>query len=362
MWIATPVVVLLIIIVGGGLWFRSMMNRPLYQPGLLAQSTDLSFDSPAQPDNLSADRWLIEDGVELHHFETGTGKPVIVVHGGPGYPFPQPIAALDGFTSDHRFIYYDQRGCGQSTRPIDSFSSSNFYQNMLRLDKSLGLGAQIADIERIRRLACKDSADGKVTLIAHSFGGFLAAMYAAEFPEHVRSLILLAPADVLVFPQAPDAGIFDIVASKLPDDLKPEYAQFKTEYLDFKNLFTNNDADLQVLNATFAGYYMVAAGMSQEMPPISELLTNEEGGWMVQAMYLSMGRVHDYRDAIRKTADVPVLVLHGSEDLLPASGSRTYAELYPDATLQIIEGAGHDIHSTNPDAFASAVREFLAKH
>jgi proline iminopeptidase len=42
---------------------------------------------------------------------------------------------------------------------------------------------------------------GKLMLVGHSFGGFLASLYAAEFPQHVKALILIAPADVLVFPQ-----------------------------------------------------------------------------------------------------------------------------------------------------------------
>ena len=41
-----------------------------------------------------------------------------------------------------------------------------------------------ATIERIRRILGRD----RLTLVGHSFGAFLAAMYAAEFPDRVEAL------------------------------------------------------------------------------------------------------------------------------------------------------------------------------
>ena len=75
-------------------------------------------------------------------------------------------------------------------------NSSNFYNNMLELNANLGLPAQVADIEQIRRKLGQD----KMILIGHSFGGFLAALYAIEFPDRVESLVLVSPADVVKIP------------------------------------------------------------------------------------------------------------------------------------------------------------------
>ena len=51
------------------------------------------------------------------------------------------MSGLQALTSTYRFHYYDQRGCGQSTRPVDHFDSSNTYKNMTTLDRTLGLAA-----------------------------------------------------------------------------------------------------------------------------------------------------------------------------------------------------------------------------
>ena len=47
--------------------------------------------------------------------------------------------------------------------------------------------AQLADIERLRRA----SGETSLILIGHSFGAFLAALYATEFPERVRAPVLV---------------------------------------------------------------------------------------------------------------------------------------------------------------------------
>jgi proline iminopeptidase len=105
---------------------------------------------PEQPQNSPA--WRVEEDIDLFHFAEGEGRNVLIVHGGPGAPYAEPWTGLEPLTGTYRFHYYDQRGCGQSTRPINSFASTNYYENMTNLDRTLGLGAQIADIERIRQL------------------------------------------------------------------------------------------------------------------------------------------------------------------------------------------------------------------
>ena len=56
------------------------------------------------------------------------------------------------------------------------------------------------------------------------------------------------------------------------------------------------------------------------------------GGWMVQAMYFSMGKRHDYRAALR-AVQAPVLVVHGENDLVPERMSRMYVDSFPNGRL-----------------------------
>lgn len=337
-------VVVVIAVVGVYFWYS--MRKPLYEPGMVRAGENLraSLTAPQQPDDEPF--WAVEADVQLYHFSEGDGRNVLVVHGGPGTPPMEPWPGLGPLAGDYAFHYYHQRGCGQSTRPIDTFASSNMYQNIKTLDQALGIGTQLADIERIRQILGEE----RLILVGHSFGGFLASLYAAEFPEHVDALVLIAPADVLVMPQE-DGGLFELVKERLPAGTRAEYEAWLEEYLNFKDVFSKSETELAALNAEFGEYYAAVA----EVPEAEQ---GEPGGWMVQAMYFSMGQQHDYRGAL-ENVDAPVLVIHGAGDLQPEAASRAYVEAFPNARFQVIENASHFPFYEQPADFAASVGEFL---
>lgn len=344
----------LLVIVGGiGAYVYFSMGRPMYQPGMVRAGDNLRgpLEPPAQP--AGGEFWQVESDIALHYFHSGAGQPVLVVHGGPGFPFDQPAGGFEALADRFTFYYYDQRGCGRSTHPIDRFESKNMYQNMLTAEKTLGLGAQIADIERIRRILGVD----KLILVGHSFGGFLASLYAAEFPEHVQALVLVAPADVLAMPSE-SGGLYEIVGKLLPQEMQGDYQDYLKRYFNFNNLFQMSETDLEGLNAEFVPYYAAALKARGLEAPAYQPGNN--GGWMVQAMYISMGQRNDYRPALKAVA-APVLVVHGALDLQPESASRQYAGAFPNARFIVVPDAGHAVFSDQPQLFAEAVGNFLAE-
>jgi proline iminopeptidase len=339
------VIVALVAIGAGVIWY--FMNQPLYQPGMVRQGKNLraSLKPPAQ--TASAGAWQVEADIQLHYFTAGQGRPVLIVHGGPGIPYTQPWKGLEPLTDRYQFYYYDQRGCGQSTHPFDTFASKNYYQNMTQLDQTLGLGAQIADIERIRQILGQE----KLILVGHSFGGMIASLYAAEFPEHVEALILIAPAETIVMPP-PSGGLYAQVRQRLPADQLPAYDAYLKRYFNYQNLFSESEQSLAQLNAEFVPYYKLA--LPQAIIPAE----GDTGGWGVQAIYLGMGPRHDYRPAL-KAVTAPVLVLHGANDLQPEAASRLYGDAFPNARFQVIPNTTHFMFEEQPEAFAAAVGQFL---
>jgi proline iminopeptidase len=336
------------------------VSQPLYEPGMVRAGKNLrgSLEPPRQIAGDSS--WLVEPDIRLAFRAHGKGHPILVVHGGPGIPFRQPVAGLERLARDYKFYYYDQRGCGDSTRPFNGFESSDFYGNMTKLERTLGIGAQVADIERIRRLLGQD----KLILLGHSFGGMLAALYAAEFPERIEALVLVAPASALVLPD-PGLGFFGEIRKRLPVTERAEYDRFLREYLDFGAVFARSESDLARLNRRLGDYYFAAAGETRRDQRASAEAGN--GGWMVQAMYFSMGRRHDYRPALGRV-QAPVLIVHGEDDLMPEQNSRMYADCFPNARLHMMRKgnsaggiAGHFLFDDQPELFAEAVGRFLAE-
>ena len=348
--IMVSLLLVLILITGVSFWY--FMGKPLYQPGMVRKGENLRapLTPPKQPDNQNL--WSVEKDIKLYHYSDGVGKNVLVIHGGPGYPINDPLPGSKLLTDNYRFIYYHQRGCGKSTRPISRFSSSNYYHNMTTLDKTLGIGAQVADIERIRRIIREE----KLVVFGHSFGAFLASMYAAEFPENVKAMILVSPANVLVMP-AEDGDLFEVIKHRLPQNRQKEYAEFLEKYFDFGRIFSKTETDLVSLNTQFAKYYAAAYETLNTSIPTREQLAGA-GGWMVQAMYFSMGKRHDYRSAL-KNVEAPVLVIHGENDLQPEKASRIYADCFPNSRVCVIKNAGHFSFSEQPEEFSAVIAKFL---
>lgn len=85
------------------------------------------------------------------------------------------------------------------------------------------------------------------------------------------------------------------------------------------------------------------------------------GGWMVHAMYFSMGRQHDYRDALKRIT-APMLAIHGAKDLQPEQASRGCADAIPSAKFALLSNVGHFPFSDQPDAFAAAVGRFPSEN
>jgi len=113
------------------------------------------------------------DGHRVVYSEGGSGDPVVLLHG-----FGASADNWNRFAGRlrkrYRVIAPDLPGWGQSTR-IESASYA-YPEQVERLHQFLGaLGLR------------------RVHLIGHSMGGFIAAAYAARYPEEIITLGLIAP-------------------------------------------------------------------------------------------------------------------------------------------------------------------------
>eukprot|EP01124_Arcella_intermedia_P023741 TRINITY_DN3832_c0_g1_i1.p1 TRINITY_DN3832_c0_g1~~TRINITY_DN3832_c0_g1_i1.p1 ORF type:complete len:395 (-),score=98.56 TRINITY_DN3832_c0_g1_i1:95-1279(-) len=326
--------------------------------------------------------WLVANDIALYAHTTFTldcSPPghcnkdlitVLVIHGGPGIPYEKPWEALEMVQEDtkindrhkynYRFIYYHQRGSGNSSRPILKFKDSSFssYQtNMRALVELYGIQEQVADIERIRKILIREgslnSQEEKLIIVGHSFGGFLATLYAAEFPMNVKGLILVEPAHMLKFPVEKD--IFHSVRGGLQGTDVAHFDEWKQKYLDFSPLlFNKTDKEIATIHSQFFDFWKLAVKMEKISPPPVELV----GGWMVFGMYCSMGLSYDFTEHVQKI-QVPVLLVHGDKDLVPLEHIKLYQELLVNAQLERIEEASHFPFQETPSQFSTILLNFL---
>jgi proline iminopeptidase len=117
------------------------------------------------------------DGVALFYEVrgSGTGVPLIVVNGGPGFEhsYLHCSDAWDRLAKNRKVVFYDQRGNGRSSK--------------LKPNQACGLAEQIADLEALRAHLGYE----KMNLLGHSWGGYLVMAYAARYPARISHLLIV---------------------------------------------------------------------------------------------------------------------------------------------------------------------------
>ncbi|QRK07202.1 alpha/beta hydrolase [Archangium violaceum] len=352
MAVALGALVLLVGVAVGAWWW---MGRALFQPGTVEQTLAARGETLEVPPGQRADasEWQVAPGVRLHHMAVGEGRDVVVVHGGPGLPPAAPwrAAVLTGDTL--RWHFYDQRGCGASSRPLTHAPTGGTWQAMREVEARLGLAAQLADLERIRRLLGRE----RLTLVGHSFGALVAALYAAEWPERVEALVLVAPAPLVTMP-AGDGDLFTQVRARLDAEGQRALEVWMEHTFDLPARLKDDEARLAEHFAGFGPLY--AQAMRRERPGARPPGSGAPGGFLSLGLYLSLGRHHDWSDWLRRVR-APTLVIHGAEDLQPRSATARVVQALPHARLVELAGSGHFPFEEQPGAFAATLRAFLAE-
>jgi proline iminopeptidase len=111
--------------------------------------------------------------IAIQTFGNAKDKPILFLHGGPGYnsvAFEQTTAEK---LSENGFyvISYDRRGEGRNDQLKAEFTFEQTFEDLNQIYKTYELN--------------------KSTLIGHSFGGVVATLFAEKYPEKIETLILV---------------------------------------------------------------------------------------------------------------------------------------------------------------------------
>lgn len=270
------------------------------------------------------------DNGTLYFQRFGSGKPIIILHGGPGMDQGYLLPQMLELAKDHELIFYDQRGSGRS---LDTEISPQ-YINMERF---------IKDLEQLRLgLGLK-----KFVLIGHSWGCKFAVNYSARYSDIISSLILLNPG------WACDKGkeIFFKEFAKRSEPIKKSLEPF-FKYEDFEKL---NDQEIRDLYKILLSVYFYDTRnlecMTLKMNKISELpgfkcreILNSESINLFPAL---------------KSLKIPTLIVHANQDFVPKQTVQEIKEAISNAQIVYLEQCGHFSHVEKPKELFSAIREFL---
>src|SRR6476660_3957291 len=244
--------------------------------------------------------------IEIHYEDHGSGQPIVLIHGYPLNGNSWERQERDLLAHGYRVISYDRRGFGRSSQPTVGYDYDTFAADLNALIEHLDLNNMV--------------------LVGFSMGTGEVTRYLATYgSKRVRKAALLGTIPPFVLktddnPEGVDGKVFADIKAALAND---RYAFFE----DFLNNFNN-----------------VAAGSS----PFASYASVDT--WLT-----------DFRTDLRKI-DVPVLIMHGTEDrILPFDSTAVrLPALIADCTLIPVEGGPHNICWTFPDEVNGALLEFIA--
>jgi non-heme chloroperoxidase len=264
--------------------------------------------------------------IEIHYDDHGSGHPIVLIHGYPLDGNSWERQERDLLANGYRVITYDRRGFGRSSQPTVGYDYDTFAGDLKALIEHLDLSDVV--------LGGFSMGSGEVTRYLATYGServLRAALFGAIPP------FLLKTDDN---PEGVEGKVFADIKAAIVND---RYVYFE----DFFNNFYNVDVlgGTRISDRAWQASFNVAAGCS----PFATYACVDT--WLT-----------DFRADLPKI-DVPVLVVHGTEDrILPfESTAARLPALIADCTLVSVEGGPHNIGWTHPEEVNTALLTFLSE-
>ena len=258
-------------------------------------------------------------GAGLHIVERGAGLAVFLLHGGPGMESNYFRPFLDPLEDEFRLIYVDQPGQGLSER--------------FRPPRQYSMEQAIAAIDALRAALDLE----RIVLLGHSYGGFVAQMYAARYPQRVAALVLVDTAAAHDWNVEANANIARVGTPA-------------------QRAAPANLSDDERIRRVFALYFDPPDQATADAFMDRLILSAEAWRQLVSTRKF---RTFDMRP-LHLVMTMPTLVVVGDNDLITTPNqARTIAAGIPGARLEVFPHTGHNPFVEETAAFNALVREFL---
>jgi proline iminopeptidase len=262
---------------------------------------------------------------------TGTGTPLVLLHGGPGFSsfYLKPFEDLG---DDRQIVRYDQLGGGKSDKMSDTtmFTIEHFVAELESLRNHLGVE--------------------KWHVLGHSWGTILAVEYYKVHPQHVVSLTLSSA--------ALDIPAWANNANQLLTTLS-DSAQRAVRLAESMKKYSDQSYQ-NALNEFYGKYvwrHPVETDLDSMMSTVNEAIYNYMQG---PSEFTITGTLKNY-DAtpFLEQIVVPVLYTVGEFDEANPVLIQRFASLTPGTKVIVLKGAAHITSWDARDENVLVVRQFL---
>lgn len=203
--------------------------------------------------------------------------------------------------------------------------------------KALNLGYRFEDqVGHVSKILAALDID-QSHMMGNSTGGAITALFAATYPEQIRTAVLFDP-----------AGIFEYDSELVGMVLEGDNPLIPAKEGDFRRL-----VDFALEKKPFVPWPIY--NVMEE-----KAIANREVNEVIFAAIRDSGYKQDFRNAITRIK-APVLVIWGTEDrVINYRNADVFVDQIPDARKVLLEGVGHAPMIEVPVESAILFREFLA--
>jgi pimeloyl-[acyl-carrier protein] methyl ester esterase len=258
-------------------------------------------------------------GVSLHYEETGSGRPVLFLH---GWAMSSRVWRFQRrLDNGCRLIFLDQRGHGQSS-PAPGYTVQDFADDLVAF---------------FEQKALEDA-----VLVGWSMGVQVSLQAFAALRSRLAALVLVGGTPRFTTADDYPHGQPPLEVKGMGVRLRRDYHKTMGEF--FKGMFAEGEMDGEQYQRIV--HEIVMGGRSPDADAAQKSLQ------ILSAV--------DQREILPQV-DRPVLLIHGALDkICPASASEYMAKRLPMASLEVMPGCGHAPFMTRPEQFNDLLRSFIA--
>ncbi|WP_024520209.1 alpha/beta hydrolase [Bradyrhizobium sp. Tv2a-2] len=262
-------------------------------------------------------RFAKANGINLAYRVQGGGPPLVLIMGYRLNSTAWPATFIERLAQQFTVITLDNRGTGQSDKPVEGYVLANMARDVCALLDELGLV--------------------RVNMLGYSMGGAIAQEFVRQFPDRVNRLILCATMAGGAGATYAETSVVRVMRDL--DGLSPEQAARR------------------IWNVTYAPGYL-----AQHRKAAEEQMRREiELPTPLHAADLQFQAFAEFNGSEALSAiRTPTLILTGDLDpLISPQNSRKMAALIAGAKLIVIPGGGHRIMWEATDECVSHILHFL---
>ena len=272
---------------------------------------------------------VVVTGGDLVGWVTGTGPPVLLLHGGPGLSYGYLDALATELGDGYRIASYQQRGLSPSTT-AGPFTVARQVQDATCFLDALGWE--------------------RAFVVGHSWGGHLLLHLAVSAPGRLQGALAVDPL----------GGVGDGAMAVFEREMAARIpAQDRRRAVELDALALRGEATEAELTESLRIFWPAYFASPDNAPAMPDIRSSPEAyAGVVASLQEALPRL----SAALRGVTVPIGFVAGAQSPMPVdASSAATAAIIPGAWLEVVAGAGHFPWIEKPGSVAAALDRLVAR-